>query len=273
MQATPIRTETIQTSRIMSSTEYGWFHQVHTSLAYFHGGVRLMTGPAHSWPNASVTETTRQAFEDLCRTYRIDASSSIELVAFRADYEVAKKHPRDGDHWYQVSDEDTPPSYLICAHQMWNSRTPDLMQVAPAVANLQCRFEYQIPIQGLAIPGQDLTPYAHVRLKEPGLELLLQGIGIVEGRIGNLSIIDANAMTGRVARVIGSIDAHMTGGFDPNSRSVLAGLLLEHLNVEVRSKPGGIFWDGNRIEEEHIEWLVTAHPSDAIGNAASTHSS
>ncbi|AET95359.1 hypothetical protein BSFA1_81040 (plasmid) [Burkholderia sp. SFA1] len=244
-----------------TTQEIGWFREIEVQFSFWHGGSCLKEGPTYCWPNEAVLQDAREAGRRICREYAIDASSTLELVAFRCDREVVKVRSHATDrHWHSPdSARDYPRNKIITCHRIWSSQTGD----APPPDSWPSRrvtFVKRFPIAGAAVQAPDLANRFFVGVRLPDAEVLRSGLAIGNGAIENLNLENVHDPLddtgGRFAAVTGSLIVAADPRLTVGSEDEWAALVNDGLEIEAYPNGRGVHWDTTRITHETTSWAL-----------------
>ncbi|AXQ51162.1 MULTISPECIES: hypothetical protein [Pseudomonas] len=107
----------------VSSSAVRWVSQVTVELSYWHGNQRLKNLDQFEWHGDAVMAPALAHAQSKCDFYQIDASSTLELWAFRSLWRVAKVQDSTDQHWSFADSLDHGVSKLLVSHHpVWSSK-------------------------------------------------------------------------------------------------------------------------------------------------------
>lgn len=106
-----------------STSAVKWFSQVTVELSYWHGNQRLKNLDQFEWHGDAVMAPALTHAQSKCDFYQIDESSSLELWAFRSQWQVAKVREGADQHWsFADSLDHDVTRVLVSHHPVWSSK-------------------------------------------------------------------------------------------------------------------------------------------------------
>lgn len=106
-----------------STSAVKWFSQVTVELSYWHGNQRLKNLDQFEWHGDAVMAPALTHARSKCDFYKIDESSSLELWAFRSQWQVAKVREGADQHWsFADSLDHDVTRVLVSHHPVWSSK-------------------------------------------------------------------------------------------------------------------------------------------------------
>ncbi|OAS07726.1 hypothetical protein AYO08_10365 [Pseudomonas putida] len=216
-----------------STSEVKWFSQVTVELSYWHGNQRLKNLDQFEWHGDAVMAPALTHARSKCDFYKIDESSSLELWAFRSQWQIAKVREGADQHWsFADSLDHDVTRVLVSHHPVWSSKHGK-MSPPDTWPGFTATFRKIISVdasRSTAELGGLVT--AALCVIEQGPKAL--GLAITDGGIRDLTITRVGANT----RSAGCELLMVTGAIEVAMSPYQAELSLDHLEATVRSSVG-----------------------------------
>ncbi|SDJ08787.1 hypothetical protein [Pseudomonas abietaniphila] len=165
-----------------------WFPHVTVDLSCWHGGQKLKDLEQFEWHGDVVMGPALEQARRACDQFRVDNSSSLEVWAFRSDWEVAKTRSSEDQHWAHVDNEcNLVSKVLLSHHPVWSSRHGALS--APIQwPQFDAKFLKFMSVKSNLESDTAWTDYLTAAIDSPPDRLAHRGVALVDGRIRDLSV-------------------------------------------------------------------------------------
>lgn len=164
-----------------------WFPQVTVELSYWHGNQKLKSLDQFEWHGDAVMGPALEDARNKCELFKIDASSSLELWAFRSLWHVAKFRERD-QHWSFVDGRDHGRTRLLLSHHpVWSSKH-GLMTKPETWPQFSATFQKVISVDASLSDGEALRRHVNVAVIIVDQGAKLQAMAITDGQVRDLAV-------------------------------------------------------------------------------------
>lgn len=164
-----------------------WFPQVTVELSYWHGNQKLKSLDQFEWHGDAVMGPALEDARNKCELFKIDASSSLELWAFRSLWHVAKVRESD-QHWSFVDGRDHGRTrHLLSHHPVWSSKH-GLMTKPETWPLFRATFQKVISVDARLLDDAALSRHVNVAVIIVDQGAKLQSMAITDGQVRDLVV-------------------------------------------------------------------------------------